>query len=163
MKNKSLIILGLIVIGVYAYFDKKKKDQTKPYTDAELNTLITDFVNKGKYNAIFLKDTQQTIDQIKFIFSDAKAKGKDLSKADVDKFFKVYLIVVLNQMGDTSQGVATKEDNDFLMDFMSKLQPVQPVGVVQQSAGFFLPKIPIDPTIPIGTSIIPKSKLPIYN
>jgi len=151
MRNKNLIILGLLLVGVYFYLDKKRKDTTKPYTDAELDKKITDFVNKARNYTISkgktqsLKDNQEVIDQTKFIFSDAKAKGKDLSKANVDKFFKVYWTVVLNQEGDTSQGVATKEDNDFLMDFMSKKQPVQPVGVVQQSQGFFLPKKPVDP------------------
>ena len=164
MKNKSLIILGLLVIGVYAYFDKKKKDQTKPYTDAELNTLITDFVNKARDYAISkgktqsLKDNQQAIDETKFIFSDAKAKGKDLSKTNVDKFFKVYWIVVLNQMGDTSQGVATKEDNDFLIDFLNNPlagvianQPFQSV-VLQPTYSTATP-----PAIPI----IPQSNLPV--
>ena len=145
MKNKNLIILGLLLVGVYFYLDKKKKDQTKPYTDVELDKKIVDLVNKGmdlaksKGKTQSLKSTQEAIDQTKFIFSDAKAKGKDLSKANVDKFFKIYWIMVLNQEGDTSQGIATKEDNDFLMDFMSKPQPVQ------QSQGFFLPKTPVDP------------------
>ena len=151
MKNKNLIIIGLLAIGVYPYLDKKKKDQSKPYTDAELDKLIVDLVDKSRAFALSkgktqsLKSTQEAIDQTKFIFSDAKAKGKDLSKANVDKFFKIYWIVVLNQEGDTSQGIATKEDNDFLMDFMSKPQPVYPIGVVQQSQGFFLPKTPVDP------------------
>ena len=151
MKNKNLIIIGLLAIGVYAYLDKKKKDQSKPYTDAELDKKIVDLVNKGmdfaksKGKTQSLKSTQEAIDQTKFIFSDAKAKGKDLSKANVDKFFKIYWIVVLNQEGDTSQGVATKEDFDLVRDILNSYQPVQPVGVVQQSQGLFLPKTPVDP------------------
>ena len=168
MKNKSLIILGLLVIGVYAYFDKKKKDQTKPYTDAELNTLITDFVNKtrdyeiSKGKTQSLKDNQEAIDGIKFMFSNAKAKGKDLSKTNVDKFFKVYWIVVLNQIGDTSQGIVTKEDNDFLTDFMSEKQPVQPAGViVNQPFQLGVLEPAYSTATPPAIPIIPQSSLPV--
>jgi hypothetical protein len=144
MTNKNLIILGLLAIGVYAYLEKNKKDQSKPYSDAELDKLIADFVNKAEAYAKSngrtesRKNHQEVIDQTKFIFINAKAKGKDLSKANVDKFFKLFWISVLNQEGDSSQGISTKEDIDFLMDFMSTPQPVQ------HSQGFF-PQVPKDP------------------
>ena len=149
MKNKNLIILGLLAIGVYAYLDKKKKDQSKPYTDAELDKLIVDLVDKSRAFALSkgIKSqttAQATIDQLKSIFAIAKTNGKDLSRANVGKFFKAYWIMILNQEGDKSQGVATKEDWDLVRDILNSSQPVQPVGVVQQSEGFFLPKTPVN-------------------
>ena len=143
MKNKNLIIIGLLVIGVYAYLDKKKKDQSKPYSDAELDKLIVDLVDKSRAFALSkgIKSqttAQATIDQLKSTFAIAKTNGKDLSRANVDKFFKAYWIMILNQEGDKSQGVATKEDWDLVRDILNSSQPVQPKALsVPQSQGFF--------------------------
>ena len=64
-------------------------------------------------------------------FDYAKTNGKDLSRANVDKFFKSYWIMILNQEGDKSQGVSTKEDSDLVTSFFNQPQPVQ------NSQGFF--------------------------
>jgi hypothetical protein len=48
MKNKNLIIgIGLAVV-VYYFYNKNQKEklQATPYTDAELDKVATDFINK---------------------------------------------------------------------------------------------------------------------
>ena len=136
MTNKNLIILGLLVIGVYVYLDKKKKDQSKPYSDAELDKLITDLVNKSNAFAVskgikLQQDTKTTIEEMKAKFDYAKSQGKDFSKANIDRFFKAYWIIILNSEGDKSQGVSTEEDMNLVREFLKQPQPVQ------QSEGFF--------------------------
>lgn len=37
MKKESLIILGVLAVGLYFYYDKKKKDRLMLYSDVYLN------------------------------------------------------------------------------------------------------------------------------
>ena len=137
MNNKNLLVgVGVAVLAYYLYNqNQKKKLQATPYTDVELDKLITDLVNKSNAFAlskgIKVQDPQKGINELKTRFDNAKTNGKDLSRANVDKFFKAYWIMILNQEGDKSQGVSTKEDSDLVTSFFSQSQPVQ------NSQGFF--------------------------
>jgi len=128
MNNKNLLIgLGIAVVVYYLYNqNQKKKLETVPYTDAELDKLITDLVNKSNAFAlskgIKVQDPQKGINELKTRFDNAKTNGKDLSRANVDKFFKAYWIMILNQEGDKSQGVSTKEDSDLVTSFFNQPQ-----------------------------------------
>ena len=128
MSNKNLIIgLGVAVLVYYLYNqNQKKKLETVPYTDAELDKLITDLANKSSAYAlskgIKVQDPQKGINELKTRFDNAKTNGKDLSRANVDKFFKAYWIMILNQEGDKSQGVSTKEDSDLVTSFFNQPQ-----------------------------------------
>jgi hypothetical protein len=147
MKNKNLIMLGLIAIGIYAYFDKKKKDQLKPYSDAELKIVLTNFISKFVSEIeVFMgkkvpETTEKLLNELTNIVSIAKQKGKDVSRANVDKFLSLLKKTTLYQEGSTAYGVPTKEEQDFVVAFRLNGQPV---GVVQQSQGFVSPKNPID-------------------
>ena len=128
MSNKNLLIgLGVAVVVYYLYNqNQKKKLETVPYTDAELDKLITDLANKSSAFAlskgIKVQDPQKGINELKTLFDNAKTNGKDLSRANVDKFFKAYWIMILNQEGDKSQGVSTKEDSDLVTSFFNQPQ-----------------------------------------
>ncbi len=45
MKKEYLIALGVLAVGAYLYYDKKKKDELKPYSDAELDKVLKDFTH----------------------------------------------------------------------------------------------------------------------
>ena len=147
MKNKNLIMLGLIAIGIYAYFDKKKKDQLKPYSDAELKTVLTNFISKFVSEIESLtgkkvpETTEKSLNDLTNIISNAKQKGKDVSRANVDKFLSLLKKITLYQEGGTAYGIPTKEEQDFVVDFRLVGQPI---GVVQYSQGFFSSEKPVN-------------------
>jgi hypothetical protein len=124
MKKEYLIGLGVLAVVAYLYYDKKKKDQSKPYSDAELDKVLKDFTQKAidyaksKGATQGVKTYQQVYDSVKQIFDTAKKNGKDLSRKNVDKVLKLLFILSLNQEGDSSQGTYTKEDYDYIVDFM---------------------------------------------
>jgi hypothetical protein len=130
MNNKNLLIGLGVAVFVYYFYNKNQKEklQSTPYTDAELDKLITDLVNKSSAFAsnkgIKVQDPQKGINDLKTLFENAKTNGKDLSRANVDKFFKAYWIMILNQEGDKSQGISTKEDSDLVTSFFKQPQPV---------------------------------------
>lgn len=139
MKKQNLIILGVLAIGLYFYFNKKKK-QNEPYSDAELDKKIDELyvksnnyiVKKGGHKE-GLKTKEQVVTSTKDIFVNAKIQGKDLSKSTVDKVLKLLWITTLNQEGDSSEGTVSKEDFDFLMKYVERPQPKQyAVGLSSQ-------------------------------
>ena len=46
MKKENLIILGLLAVGIYFYFNKKKKEN-EPYSDSELDKKINELYVKS--------------------------------------------------------------------------------------------------------------------
>jgi hypothetical protein len=140
MKKENLIVLGVLVIGLYFYFNKKKKDLNEPYSDAELDKKLNDLYEKlnnyivkkgGKTEGI--KSKEQVVSSTKDIFVNAKIQGKDISKSTVDKVLNLLWITTLNQEGDSSQGTVSKEDFDFLMKYVERPQPKQyAVGLSSQ-------------------------------
>lgn len=132
MKKENLIVLGVLAIGLYFYFNKKKKDLNEPYSDAELDKKLNDVYNKS-YNSIVkkgglkdgVKTREQVVTSLKDIFVNAKIQGKDISKSTVDKVLNLLLITTFNQEGDSSQGTVSKEDFDFLMKYVERPQPKQ--------------------------------------
>jgi len=130
MKKENLIILGVLLVGIYFYFNKKKKDFNEPYSDAELDKKLNDlFIKTNEYivkkegDKSSLKNKEQVIKSTKDIFVNAKIQGKDLSKATVDKVLNLLWITSINQLGDSSQGTVSKEDFDFLMKYVERPQP----------------------------------------
>lgn len=152
MKKEYLIGLGVLAVVAYLYYDKKKKDQNKPYSDAELDKVIKDFTqksidyinSKGAKNGV--KTYQQVYDSVKQIFDTAKKNGKDLSRKNVDKVLKLLFILSLNQEGDSSQGTYTKEDYDYIVDFMGMGSDVHSVSTPKP----LLPKVPVVAGQPIS-------------
>lgn len=129
MKKENLIILGVLLVGIYFYFNKKKKDLNEPYSDAELDKKLNELYDKsqnfivkkgGKKEGI--KTREQVVTSTKDIFVNAKIQGKDISKSTVDKVLNLLWITTLNQEGDSSQGTVSKEDFDFLMKYVERPQ-----------------------------------------
>jgi hypothetical protein len=130
MKKENLIILGVLLVGIYFYFNKKKKDLNEPYSDAELNKKLNDLYDKSQNylvkkggNKGGIKTKEQVVTSTKDIFVNAKIQGKDISKATVDKVLNLLWITSINQEGDSSQGTVSKEDFDFLMKYVERPQP----------------------------------------
>lgn len=139
MKKENLIILGLLAVGIYFFFNKKKKEN-EPYSDSELDKKLNDLYDKS-YNSIVkkvglkdgVKTREQVVNSTKDIFVNAKIQGKDISKSTVDKVLKLLWITTLNQEGDSSEGTVSKEDFDFLMKYVERPQPKQyAVGLSSQ-------------------------------
>jgi hypothetical protein len=115
-------MLGLIAIGIYAYFDKKKKDQLKPYSDAELTKVVTDLVNrlydffKGKEMPL---NTSQSvlIDSLKNMIRKASLEGEDVSRTNIDKLLALLEIQTWNEAGDNSKGIITPEQRTFMLKY----------------------------------------------
>ena len=131
MKKENLIILGLLAVGIYFYFNKKKKEN-EPYSDSELDKKINElYVKSNNYlvkkggSKEGLKSKEQVISSTKDIFVNAKIQGKDISKSTVDKVLKLLWISTLNQEGNSSEGTVSKEDFDFLMKYVERPQPKQ--------------------------------------
>lgn len=64
MKKKSLIILGFLAIGLYFYYDKKKKDRLMLYGNANLNITAEE--------PLSLKIPNQIIQPITHVYSELK-------------------------------------------------------------------------------------------
>jgi hypothetical protein len=143
MKNKNLLIgLGLALVAYYFYNqNQKKKIQTTPYTDAELDKVVYDFVTEERRKALELNPSRkiEDIDKAKRSVLDfiqrAKTKGRDVSRANVDKILGIFRKIQRNQMGDNSAGIATTEEQNAFYDFMGTAnpnnaiqQPSSPIG-----------------------------------
>jgi len=125
MSNKNLIIgLGVAVVVYYLYNqNQKKKLQTVPYTDVELDKVVTTFINQqlslakvyepNKSSPDAEKGKKEVFDMIK----KASLIGKDVSRANVDRILAIYDKSIRNQYGDKSIGVATPEEIDLFADF----------------------------------------------
>lgn len=139
MKKINLIIIGFLAVGLYFYFDKKKKEN-QPYSDAELDKKLNDLYEKlnnyivkkgGKTEGV--KSKEQVVSSTKDIFVNAKIQGKDISKSTVDKVLNLLLITTLNQEGNSSLGTVSEKDFDFLMKYLKRPQPEQyAVGLSSQ-------------------------------
>jgi hypothetical protein len=131
MKNKNLIIgLGVAVVVYYLYNkNQKKKIQSTPYTDAELDKVVADYVNKEIKNAKILNpnatpDAQGAEKGILDMIKKASSNGKDVSRANVDKILVIYSKWTRNMGGDTkSLGMVTPEEMTILNSFQCQIQP----------------------------------------
>ena len=143
MKNKNLLIgLGVALVAYYFYNqNQKKKNQSTPYTDSELDKVVYDFVAKERKRALELKPNGniENVDKAKRsvldIIQRAKTKGKDVSRANVDKILGILRKIQRNQMGDNSAGIATTEEQNAFYDFIGTAnpnnatqQPSSPIG-----------------------------------
>ena len=131
MKNKNLIIgLGVAVV-VFYFYNKKQKEklQSTPYTDAELDKIVTDFVNQEVKNAKILNpnatpDSQGVKKDVLEMIKKASSNGKDVSKGNVDKMLVIYSKWIRNMSGDTkSLGTITPEEFKELNSFQCQIQP----------------------------------------
>jgi hypothetical protein len=137
MKNKNLLIgLGLALVAYYFYNqNQKKKIQTTPYTDAELDKVANDFIAEERKRALEINPNSNPIEiekgkkEISEIVQRAKTKGKDVSRANVDKILGIFRKIQRNQMGDNSAGIATTEEQNAFYDFMGTANPN---NVIQQ-------------------------------
>jgi len=92
MKKQNLILLGILAIGIYFYFDKKKKDQLKPYSEKELKIVLNDFVSKyiSETEALTGEKVPVTPENLSRDLTNdilnAEKQGRDVSKANVNKF-----------------------------------------------------------------------------
>jgi hypothetical protein len=146
MNNKNLLIgVGVAVVVYYLYNQnqKKKLQATTTYDDAELNKLVTDFVNKAvtytekrEPNAKH-KTFKEIFDGTMQIINNAKTNGKDVSKNNIDKLLSILELQYRNESGDLSLGQTTKEQFDFIVNLTQEPTPVH------YSNGFF-PKTPVD-------------------
>jgi hypothetical protein len=152
MKNKNLIIgIGLAVV-VYYFYNKnqKKKLQATPYTDAELDKIVTDYVNKSiayiqkREPNVKHKTFKEVFDGIMQLINNAKINNKNVSKEDIDKLLFILELQYRNESGDVSLGQTTKEQWDFMINLTHRPTTLAPV---QSSQGFF-------PQTPVGQSQI---------
>lgn len=126
MKNKNVLIgSGLIILATISYFYfKNKNEQKKPYTDADLDNALKGFINKvinylsSKGKTERLKSVDEIFPPLKYRFEQAKLKGKDLSRKNVDYILNLLYIDSLVRDGDVSQGVLTENKNNQLLDFL---------------------------------------------
>jgi len=131
MKNKNLLIgLGVVLVAYYFYNqNQKKKLQATPYTDAQLDKVVYDFVTEERIRTLELKPSGniEDVDKAKRSVLDfiqrAKTKGKNISRANVDKILGILRKIQRNQMGDNSAGIATTEEQNAFYDFMGTANP----------------------------------------
>jgi len=131
MKKQNLILLGILAIGIYFYFDKKKKDQLKPYSEKELKIVLNDFVSKyiSETEALTGEKVPVTPENLSRDLTNdilnAEKQGRDVSKANVNKFLSLVKKITLYELGSTASGVPTKEERDFFYNFRSVSTPKQ--------------------------------------
>jgi hypothetical protein len=128
MKNKKIIIGSVILATVagYLYFIKNKNDQKKPYTNAELEKALKEFINKtinylksnGKTDG--LRDFDYILPRLKYFFEQAELKGKDVSRKNVNEILKLLYIDSLVKYEDTSKGVLSRSQKNKLQNFMGE-------------------------------------------
>jgi hypothetical protein len=131
MKNKNLLIaLGVGVVVYYLYNqNQKKKLQATPYTDAELDTVATDFFTQERKRILEVNPNSNPIEiekgkkEILDLIQRAKTKGKDVSRANVNRILGILRKMQRNQMGDNSMGIATPEEETIFYDFIGMTKP----------------------------------------
>jgi hypothetical protein len=134
MNNKNLLIgVGVAVVVYYLYNqNQKKKLQTVPYTDAELDKVVSDFSAKERKRALELnpngniEDVDKAKRSVLDLIQRAKTNGKDVSRGKVDKILGILTKIQRNQMGDNSMGIATPEEQNEFDDFIGVKRPVEP-------------------------------------
>ncbi len=129
MNNKNLLIgLGLAVV-VYYFYNKNQQEKLKStttYDDAELNKVVTDYVNNSityiekREPNVKHKTFKEIFDGIMQMINNAKINGSDVSKNNIDKFLSILDLLARNESGDLSLGQATKEQFDFVVNFGKK-------------------------------------------
>lgn len=139
MNNKNLLIgVGVAVVVYYLYNQnqKKKLEETTTYDDAELNKVVTDYVNKSiaytqkREPNVKHKTFKEIFDGIMQLINNAKANNKDVSKKNINKLLSILELQYRNESGDISLGQTTKEQFDFIVDLTQK----QTVTVAQNPA-----------------------------
>lgn len=144
MNNKNLLIgLGVALLAYY-FYDKKQKEklQSTSYTDAELNKVVTDYVNnsiayieKREPNTKH-KTFKEVFDGIMQMINNAKINGKDVSKKNIDKLLSILELQYRNESNDLSLGQTTQEQWNFVVDFTkmpTTVAPLQEPKIVGQS------------------------------
>ena len=126
MNNKNLLIgLGVAVV-VYYFYNKNQQEKLKStttYDDAELNKVVTDYVNNSityiekREPNVKHKTFKEIFDGIMQMINNAKINGSDVSKNNIDKFLSILDLLARNESGDLSLGQATKEQFDFVVNF----------------------------------------------
>jgi hypothetical protein len=131
MKNKNLLIgLGIAVV-VYYFYNKKQKEklQATPYTDAELDKVVNEFVVLERRVALAKNPSGniESVDKAKKSILDliqkAKTNGKDVSRGNIDKILNIIRKMQRSQMGDNSAGIATPEEETIFYDFIGMTKP----------------------------------------
>ena len=135
MSNKNLLVgVGVAVLAYYLYKqNQKKKLQATPYTDAELDKVVTDFLNKELKNAkAFMpkgkpdnefKDAEVGKKQVLEIIKRASLNGKDVSRGNVNKMLFILSKRERIQIGDKSLGAMTPEEVTALDSFLCRIEP----------------------------------------
>ena len=144
MKNKNLLIALGVGVVVYYFYNKNQKEklQSTPYTDAELDKVVTYYVNQ------LIKDSQPFISNEKIDVEKAKnstlalikraySNGKDVSRRNIDRILAILGKRERIIVGDKSLTL-TPEEFNLIEDFNNVNKPVQ------NSEGFF-PNIPVNP------------------
>ena len=144
MKNKNLLIALGVGVVVYYFYNKNQKEkiQATPYTDAELDKVVTNFINKQLTLAKVYEPNKNAPDaekgkkEVLEMIKQASLNGKDVSRANIDRILGIYDKSIRNMYGDKSMGVATLEEQNIFADFRLPIKPIQ------NSQGFF-PNTPV--------------------
>lgn len=134
MNNKNLLIgLGVAVVVYYLYNqNQKKKLQSTPYTDAELDKVVTDYLNNELKNAKLFDSKLNIPNATEFekgkqeylqIIKRASSNGKDVSRGNVNKMLLLLSKRERIQIGDKSLGAMTPEEVTALNSFMCRIEP----------------------------------------
>lgn len=130
MKNKNLLIGLGVAVAVYYFYNKKQKEklQSTPYTDAELDKVVADYVNKEVKNAkAFMPNANPDTDggkkEVLEIIKRASLNGKDVSRGNVNKILFLLSKRERIQIGDKSLGVMTLEEVTALNSFLCQIEP----------------------------------------
>jgi hypothetical protein len=120
IENKNILIgAGVVIVGYYFY---NKQLQTKPYSESELDKVVTENINDLVKNLkSSMQNTKPDVEKAKKTFLDmiksASLNGKDVSRANINKILKLLSKRERNAMGDNSVGILTVEEINILDDF----------------------------------------------
>jgi hypothetical protein len=142
MDNKKLLIGVGVAVVVYYFYNKKQKEklQATPYTDAELNKVVTDFIAQERKRALEINPNSNPIEiekgkkEIFEIIHRGKLNNKDVSRANVDRILGILRKITRNQMGDNSMGIATPEEQNEFDSFIGIKRPVEPIEPTKPSS-----------------------------
>jgi hypothetical protein len=108
--------------------NQKKKLQATPYTDAELDKVVTDYIDKEVKNAkAFMPngnpDAEKGKKEVLEIIKRASSNGKDVSRVNVNKMLFILSKRERIQIGDKSLGAMTPEEVTALNSFLCRIEP----------------------------------------
>ena len=144
MNNKNLLIVLGVAVVVYYFYNKKQKEklQATTYTDAELDKVVADYVDKELKNAkAFMpngkpdnefKDAEVGKKQVLEIIKRASLNGKDVSRGNIDKMLFILSKRERIQIGDKSLGAMTPEEVTKLNSFLCRIEPTN----AEEEAGY---------------------------